>query len=302
MFPLRTYALLLLPSLRLTPASVVPRDQRANYHLPFQGQQRFAPLNSWPDNANLDKARRLLWPLKQKYGKAISWADLYLLAGNTALESMGFPVLGFGAGRPDTWESDESVFWGAETSFVPQGNDVRYNGSTDFAARASELEEPLAATHMGLIYVNPQGPNANGDPVTSALDIREAFGRMGMNDSETVALIAGGHAFGKTHGASTTSEYLSGCLEPRKAPSHANVCVLYLALGPVPEAASIQDQDFGWSNSFGTGNADDAITSGIEVIWSKTPTNWSNGNDSFLEVIKPKMLTREIYRLPEQPV
>ncbi|KAE8454447.1 Catalase-peroxidase 2 [Mollisiaceae sp. DMI_Dod_QoI] len=216
------------------------------------GQQRFAPLNSWPDNANLDKARRLLWPIKQKYGKAISWADLLLLAGNTALEEMGFPVLGFGAGRPDTWQSDESVFWGAETTFVPEGNDIRYNGSTDFAARATQLEEPLAATHMGLIYVNPQGPNGNGDPKTSALDIREAFGRMGMNDSETVALIAGGHAFGKTHGASPA------------------------ALGPPPEAAPFEQQDLGWSNSFGTGNGDDTITSGLEVIWSKTPTKWSN--------------------------
>jgi catalase-peroxidase len=142
-----------------------------------------------------------------KYGKSISWADLILLAGNTALEEFGFPVLGFGAGRADTWQSDESVFWGAETTFVPEGNDIRYNGSTNFAARASELEEPLAATHMGLIYVNPQGPNGNGDPTLSALDIREAFGRMGMNDSETVALIAGGHAFGKAHGASSTGEH-----------------------------------------------------------------------------------------------
>jgi catalase-peroxidase len=177
---------------------------------PLQGQQRFAPLNSWPDNGNLDKARRLLWPLKKKYGKSISWADLMLLAGNVALEDMGFPVLGFGAGRPDTWQSDESVFWGAETTFVPEGNDIRYNGSTDFVGRANKLEEPLAATHMGLIYVNPQGPNGNGDPKMSALDIREAFGRMGMNDSETVALIAGGHAFGKAHGATTAGEYYSG--------------------------------------------------------------------------------------------
>ncbi|KAH8664482.1 catalase/peroxidase HPI [Xylariales sp. PMI_506] len=217
------------------------------------GQQRFAALNSWPDNANLDKARRLLWPIKQKYGKAISWADLLLLAGNTALEEMGFPVLGFGAGRPDTWQSDESVFWGAETTFVPEGNDIRYNGSTDFAARADQLEEPLAATHMGLIYVNPQGPNGNGDPKTSALDIREAFGRMGMNDSETVALIAGGHAFGKTHGAASSS-----------------------FVGPEPEAAPLEQQGLGWANSFGTGNADDTITSGLEVVWSKTPTKWSN--------------------------
>lgn len=216
------------------------------------GQQRFAPLNSWPDNGNLDKARRLLWPLKKKYGKSISWADLMLFAGNVALEDMGFPVLGFGAGRPDTWQSDESVFWGAETTFVPEGNDIRYNGSTDFVGRANKLEEPLAATHMGLIYVNPQGPNGNGDPKMSALDIREAFGRMGMNDSETVALIAGGHAFGKAHGATTA------------------------ALGPPPEGAPLEAQDFGWANSVGTGNADDAVTSGLEVIWSKTPTKWSN--------------------------
>jgi catalase-peroxidase len=174
----------------------------------LQGQQRFAPLNSWPDNANLDKARRLLWPIKQKYGRSISWADLMLLTGNVALEQMGFPVLGFAAGRPDTWQSDESVFWGAETTFVPEGNDVRYNGSTDFVERADKLQNPLAATHMGLIYVNPEGPNGNGDPKSSALDIRQAFGRMGMNDSETVALIAGGHAFGKTHGASTTGKKL----------------------------------------------------------------------------------------------
>ncbi|KAK0721889.1 heme peroxidase [Lasiosphaeria miniovina] len=216
------------------------------------GQQRFAPLNSWPDNGNLDKARRLLWPIKQKYGKAISWADLMLLAGNVALEGMGFPVLGFGAGRADTWQSDESVYWGSETTFVPEGNDIRYDGSTDYAARASKLEQPLAATHMGLIYVNPQGPNGNGDPKLSALDIRTAFGRMGMNDSETVALIAGGHAFGKAHGASSTP------------------------VGPPPEGAPLELQGFGWANSFGTGNADDTVTSGLEVIWSKTPTQWSN--------------------------
>ena len=172
----------------------------------IQGQQRFAPLNSWPDNGNLDKARRLLWPIKQKYGSAISWADLMLLAGNVALEGMGFPVLGFGGGRADTWQSDESVYWGSETTFVPEGNDIRYNGSTDYAARASQLEKPLGATHMGLIYVNPQGPNGNGNTKQSALDIRTAFGRMGMNDSETVALIAGGHAFGKAHGASGAGE------------------------------------------------------------------------------------------------
>ncbi|TVY25306.1 Catalase-peroxidase [Lachnellula hyalina] len=220
------------------------------------GQQRFAPLNSWPDNQSLDKARRLLWPLKQKYGKAISWADLVVLAGNCALESNGFPTLGFAAGRPDTFQSDESVFWGDETTFVPHGNDVRYNGSTDTTERADKLEKPLASTNMGLIYVNPQGPDASGDPKASALDIRMTFGRMGMNDSETVALIAGGHAFGKTHGASSTT------------------------VGPEPEAAPLEQQGLGWSNSFGTGNADDTITSGLEVIWSKTPTKWSN---DFLE-------------------
>ena len=169
------------------------------------GQQRFAPLNSWPDNGNLDKARRLLWPIKQKYGKAISWADLMILAGNVALEDMGFPVLGFGGGRPDTWQSDESVYWGSETTFVPEGNDIRYNGSTDFEKRADQLQKPLGAAHMGLIYVNPAGPNGNGSPKQSALDIRTTFARMGMNDSETVALIAGGHAFGKTHGAGPDS-------------------------------------------------------------------------------------------------
>ncbi|KXX74863.1 Catalase-peroxidase 2 [Madurella mycetomatis] len=216
------------------------------------GQLRFAPLNSWPDNGNLDKARRLLWPIKQKYGKAISWADLIILAGNVALEEMGFPVLGFGAGRADTWQSDESVYWGAETTWVPQGNDVRYNGSTDYAERADQLEKPLAATHMGLIYVNPEGPDGNPDPKLSALDIRVAFDRMGMNDSETVALIAGGHAFGKTHGAGSA------------------------VLGPVPEAAALEDQGLGWANPFGTGNAGDTITSGLEVIWSRTPTKWSN--------------------------
>ncbi len=158
----------------------------------------------------------MLWPIKMKYGKSISWADLILLTGNTALEEMGVPVLGFGAGRPDTWQSDESVFWGAETTFVPVGNDIRYNGSTDFAGRANQLEEPLGASHHGLIYVNPQGPNGNGDPLTSALDVRETFGRMGMNDSETVALIAGGHAFGKTHGASNASKHFSYSLSSLK--------------------------------------------------------------------------------------
>ncbi|KAH8879775.1 catalase/peroxidase HPI [Thozetella sp. PMI_491] len=218
------------------------------------GQQRFAPLNSWPDNVNLDKARRLLWPIKQKYGNKISWADLMLLTGNVALESMGFKTFGFGGGRPDTWQSDESIYWGGETTFVPQGNDVRYNGDTDIFERADKLEKPLAATHMGLIYVNPEGPNGTPDPKASAGDIRVAFGRMGMSDEETVALIAGGHAFGKTHGA---------------APSASNV-------GPEPEAAGIELQGLGWKNSFGTGNADDTISSGLEVIWSKTPTKWSN--------------------------
>jgi catalase-peroxidase len=226
---------------------------------------------------------------------------LILLAGNTALEQMGFPVLGFGAGRPDTWQSDESVFWGAETTFVPEGNDIRYNGSVDYAARASELEEPLAATHMGLIYVNPQGPNGNGDPKTSALDIREAFGRMGMNDSETVALIAGGHAFGKTHGASSTREYFSSALRLQKTLIHADLCSL--ALGPPPEGAALQQQDLGWANSFGTGNADDTITSGLEVIWSKTPTKWSNGDPPppSPRSYQPHILIRALARLPDQP-
>ncbi|CAL3971524.1 unnamed protein product [Diplocarpon coronariae] len=219
-----------------------------------QGQQRFAPLNSWPDNGNLDKARRLLLPIKQKYGRGISWADLMILAGNVALEDMGFPTLGFGAGRVDTWQADESVFWGAETTFVPQGNDIRYNDSVDFAGRASQLQQPLAATHHGLIYVNPEGPNANGDPVTSALDIRATFARMGMNDSETVALISGGHAFGKTHGAGIG-------LTP---------------IGPPPATAPIERQDFGFSNSFGSGRGADTVTSGLEVIWSKSPTKWTN--------------------------
>ena len=240
----------------------------------------------------------MLWPIKKKYGKSISWADLILLAGNTALEEMGFPVLGFGAGRPDTWQSDESVFWGAETTFVPEGNDIRYNGSTDFVARASLLEEPLAATHMGLIYVNPQGPNGNGNPNMSALDIREAFGRMGMNDSETVALIAGGHAFGKTHGASSTSKHYPCASGSLKTPS---ILTCALALGPVPEAAPLEQQDFGWANSFGTGNADDAITSGLEVIWSKTPTKWSNG-DPLSGSYRPHVLTWALARLSEQPL
>ncbi|KAK4211010.1 putative catalase-peroxidase 2 [Rhypophila decipiens] len=216
------------------------------------GQQRFAPLNSWPDNGNLDKARRLLWPIKQKYGKAISWADLMVLTGNVALETMGFPTLGFGGGRVDVWQADESVNWGSETTFVPKGNDIRYNGSTDTAHRAETLQKPLAATHHGLIYVNPEGPDGNADPIQSALDIRVAFGRMGMNDSETAALIIGGHAFGKTHGANSSP------------------------LGPPPENTSLEQQDLGWHNSVGNGNAENTVTSGLEVIWSKTPTKWSN--------------------------
>lgn len=197
-----------------------------------------------------------------------------ILAGNVALEEMGFPVLGFGAGRADTWQSDESVYWGAETTWVPQGNDVRYNGSTDYAGRADQLEKPLAAAHMGLIYVNPQGPDGNPDPKLSALDIRTTFGRMGMNDSETVALIAGGHAFGKAHGASGAGQLPSACTHGRPKFS-ADPSVV--AVGPVPEAAPLEEQGFGWANPFGTGNADDTITSGLEVVWSRTPTKWSNG-------------------------
>ncbi|OHE98254.1 catalase/peroxidase HPI [Colletotrichum orchidophilum] len=218
------------------------------------GQQRFAPLNSWPDNQNLDKARRLLWPIKQKYGKNISWADLYLLAGNTALESMGFTTIGFGAGRADTWQSDEAIYWGGETTFVPKGNDVRYNGSTDIFERADKLEKPLGATHMGLIYVNPEGPDASSNPAASAKDIRVAFDRMGMNDEETVALIAGGHAFGKTHGAVPSSN-----------------------IGGAPEAADLGEMGLGWHNSVGDGNGPNQMTSGLEVVWTKTPTKWSNG-------------------------
>ncbi|KAK7428407.1 Catalase-peroxidase 2 [Neonectria magnoliae] len=217
------------------------------------GQQRFAPLNSWPDNQNLDKARRLLWPIKQKYGNKISWADLILLTGNVALESMDFKPFGFAAGRPDTWQADESVYWGGEATFVPKGNDVRYNGSTDIYGRAEELEKPLGAVHMGLIYVNPEGPDGSSDPKASAGDIRVAFDRMGMNDEETVALIAGGHAFGKTHGAVASSN-----------------------IGPEPEAADLGELGLGWHNRVGDGNGPNTHTSGLEVIWSKTPTKWSN--------------------------
>jgi catalase-peroxidase len=208
-----------------------------------RGQQRFAPLNSWPDNVSLDKARRLLWPIKEKYGKKISWADLIILAGNVALESMGFKTFGFGGGREDVWEPDEDVYWGSEDKWL---GDKRYSGDRD-------LENPLAAVQMGLIYVNPEGPNGNPDPIAAARDIREIFARMAMNDEETVALIAGGHTFGKTHGAAPASH-----------------------VGPEPEAAPIEEQGLGWTNSFGTGKGADAITSGLEVIWSNQPTKWSN--------------------------
>ncbi|MCB9270087.1 MAG: catalase/peroxidase HPI [Lewinellaceae bacterium] len=207
------------------------------------GNQRFAPLNSWPDNANLDKARRLLWPVKQKYGKSISWADLMILAGNVALESMGFKTFGFGGGREDIWEAEEDVYWGAESEWL---GDKRYSGKRD-------LENPLAAVQMGLIYVNPEGPNGNPDPVAAAIDIRETFKRMAMNDEETVALIAGGHSFGKTHGAGDAK-----------------------LVGPEPEAAGIAEQGLGWASSYGTGKGPDAITGGPEVTWTETPTKWSN--------------------------
>ncbi|HXX46163.1 MAG TPA: catalase/peroxidase HPI [Candidatus Acidoferrales bacterium] len=207
------------------------------------GQQRFAPLNSWPDNASLDKARRLLWPVKQKYGRKISWADLMVLAGNVALESMGFKTFGFGGGRPDVWEPDEAVYWGKEDTWL---GDKRYTGDRD-------LENPLAAVQMGLIYVNPEGPNGKPDPVAAARDIRETFRRMAMNDEETVALIAGGHTFGKTHGAG----------DPK-------------LVGPEPEAAPIEEMGLGWHSRYGTGKGKDAITGGPEVTWSQTPTKWSN--------------------------
>jgi catalase-peroxidase len=207
------------------------------------GQQRFAPLNSWPDNVNLDKARRLLWPVKQKYGRKISWADLMILAGNVALESMGFKTFGFGGGREDVWEPEEDIFWGPEGKWLA---DERYSGDRD-------LQNPLAAVQMGLIYVNPEGPNGKPDPLAAARDIRETFARMAMNDEETVALIAGGHSFGKTHGAGDTK-----------------------LVGPEPEAAGIEEQGLGWKSKFGTGKGDDAIGSGLEVIWTTTPTKWSN--------------------------
>ncbi|KAH7363365.1 catalase peroxidase [Plectosphaerella cucumerina] len=237
-----------------------------------QGQQRFAPLNSWPDNVSLDKARRLLWPVKQKYGNKISWADLLILSGNVALESMGFKTFGFAGGRPDTWEADESTYWGGETTWL--GNDVRYGGGnkgvqhpgalvTDETNKKDdntrELQKPLGAAHMGLIYVNPEGPDGNPDPVAAAHDIRDTFARMAMNDEETVALIAGGHTFGKTHGAGPSDK-----------------------VGADPEAAGIQAQGFGWENSFGTGKGADATTSGLEVTWTKTPVQWSHNYFEYL--------------------
>jgi catalase-peroxidase len=208
------------------------------------GQQRFAPTSSWPDNANLDKARLLLWPIKQKYGRKISWADLMILAGNCALESMGFKTFGFGGGRVDAWEPDESIYWGPEGTWLA---DERYTGERN-------LEKPLAAVQMGLIYVNPEGPNGNPDPLAAAIDIRETFSRMAMNDEETVALIAGGHTFGKTHGAANPNEYV----------------------GPAPAAAGLEEQNLGWRNSFGSGIGDDTITSGLEGAWTQAPTTWSN--------------------------
>jgi catalase-peroxidase len=214
------------------------------------GQQRFAPVNSWPDNGNLDKARRLLWPVKKKYGRKLSWADLMVFAGNCALESMGFKTFGFAGGREDVWEPDEDVYWGPEREWL---GDERYTGDRD-------LEHPLGAVQMGLIYVNPEGPNGNPDPLAAARDIRETFRRMAMNDEETVALIAGGHTFGKTHGAADADEYV----------------------GAEPEGAPLEQQGLGWKNSFGTGKGADAITSGIEVTWTPTPTQWDN---SFFDVL-----------------
>ena len=208
------------------------------------GQQRFAPLNSWPDNVNLDKARRLLWPIKQKYGRKISWADLMILTGNVTLESMGFKTFGFGGGRADVWEPEEDVYWGSETKWLE--NDARN-------LNKSEVDNPLAAIQMGLIYVNPEGPGGNPDPLAAAKDIRNTFARMAMNDEETVALIAGGHTFGKTHGAGDAAH-----------------------VGPEPEAAGIEEQGLGWKNSFGSGKGGNTISSGIEVTWTQTPAMWSN--------------------------
>ena len=230
------------------------------------GQQRFAPLNSWPDNVSLDKARRLLWPIKQKYGRKLSWADLMILAGNVALESMGFKTFGFAGGRPDAWEPEEDVYWGAETTWL--GNDKRYDKgkpglaehgvlntdeNADGDIHSRKLEAPLAAAHMGLIYVNPEGPDGNPDPIAAAKDIRVTFGRMAMNDEETVALIAGGHSFGKTHGAASSDN-----------------------VDKEPEAADLELQGLGWHNRFGSGKGGDTITSGLEVTWTTTPTKWSN--------------------------
>src|SRR5437763_15815718 len=209
------------------------------------GQQRFAPLNSWPDNGNLDKARRLLWPVKRKYGKNISWADLFILAGNVAIESMGGPIFGFGGGRQDVFEPERDIYWCAERTWL---GDERYTGDRD-------LENPLAAVQMGLIYVNPEGPNGNPDPLAAARDIRETFRRMAMNDEETVALIAGGHTFGKTHGAADPDQYV----------------------GAEPEGAPLEEQGLGWKNTFGSGKGRDTITSGLEVTWTSSPTQWSNG-------------------------
>ncbi|HMQ03818.1 MAG TPA: catalase/peroxidase HPI [Pyrinomonadaceae bacterium] len=236
-----------------------------------RGQQRFAPLNSWPDNVSLDKGRRLLWPIKQKYGNKISWSDLFILVGNVALESMGFKTLGFGGGRPDTWEPDQDVYWGAEDKWL--GGDIRYRHGSEGADRqegtlvsddnadgkvhSRVLEDPLGAVQMGLIYVNPEGPDGNPDPLLAAIDIRETFGRMAMNDEETVALIAGGHSFGKTHGAGPADN-----------------------VGVEPEGAGLASQGFGWHSQFGTGKGPDTITSGLEVTWTTTPTKWSN---SFFE-------------------
>ncbi len=233
-----------------------------------RGQQRFAPVNSWPDNVSLDKARRLLWPIKQKYGRKISWADLMILAGNVALETMGFKTFGFAGGREDTWEPDRDVYWGRETTWL--GGDVRYGHGSEGVEKPGgvvvsdddadgdihdrNLEDPLAAVQMGLIYVNPEGPDGNPDPAAAAIDIRETFKRMAMNDEETVALIAGGHSFGKTHGAAPATN-----------------------VGPEPEACGLEAQGLGWKNSFGTGKGGDAITSGLEVTWTSTPTQWSNG-------------------------
>ena len=234
-----------------------------------RGQQRFAPLNSWPDNVSLDKARRLLWPIKQKYGRKISWADLMILTGNVALETMGFKTFGFGGGREDVWEPDQDVYWGSESSWL--GGDIRYADGSEgvekrFGVTSSDddadgrihgpsrnLEKPLAAVQMGLIYVNPEGPDGNPDPLKAAHDIRETFGRMAMNDEETVALIAGGHSFGKTHGAGPAEH-----------------------VGPEPESAPLEAQGLGWTSRYGSGKGGDTITSGLEVTWTTTPTRWSN--------------------------